>query len=314
MIYDIIGDIHGQAYKLIGLLTKLGYHYNGKFWQAPANHQAIFIGDLVDRGNQQLQTLQIVFGMIDHGSAQAVMGNHEYNAIGYATAHPDGGFCRQRNYRNTIQHQAFLDELPLGSSEHAYWIDRLYELPLWLQLPELNIVHACFDERAMQILSPLLTAKKQLTKQAMIATSTIHTPEFFALERVLKGIESPLPAGVTLTDGHGIVRNKTRVKWWVENWQNKPLVEVAQLGSSSTLDLPPNCPTTPTASEFYLQTKKPIFIGHYWLDGTPDLLSSQVVCTDYSAGKDGFLTAYRFDTNQSHLSAKNFIQYQHQPK
>ena len=38
--------------------------------------------------------------------------------------------------------------------------------------------------------------------------------EFYALERLLKGIESPLPAGVVLVDGHDIVRRRTRIKWW----------------------------------------------------------------------------------------------------
>ncbi|MFO1383252.1 MAG: metallophosphoesterase [Moraxella sp.] len=86
MIYDVIGDVHGQADKLIGLLTQLGYQHDGQCFQAPPNHQAIFIGDLIDRGSQQPQTLSIVFAMIDHGQALAVMGNHEYNALAYATA------------------------------------------------------------------------------------------------------------------------------------------------------------------------------------------------------------------------------------
>ena len=44
MIYDVIGDVHGQADKLIGLLTQLGYQHDGQCFQAPPNHQAIFIG------------------------------------------------------------------------------------------------------------------------------------------------------------------------------------------------------------------------------------------------------------------------------
>ncbi|MBR7538834.1 metallophosphoesterase [Mycobacterium tuberculosis] len=76
----MLGDVHGQADKLIGLLTQLGYQHDGQCFQAPPNHQAIFIGDLIDRGSQQLQTLSIVFAMIAHGRALAVVGSDGYNA------------------------------------------------------------------------------------------------------------------------------------------------------------------------------------------------------------------------------------------
>lgn len=85
MIIDIIGDIHGYADKLTGLLTQLGYVHNGEYYVPPANHRALFIGDLIDRGSQQLRTLEIVFAMLDANVADAVMGNHEYNALAYAT-------------------------------------------------------------------------------------------------------------------------------------------------------------------------------------------------------------------------------------
>lgn len=35
----------------------------------------------------------------------------------------------------------------------------------------------------------------------------------------------------------------------------------------------------------------PVCLGHYWLTGTPALLSSRAVCVDYSAGKGGPLVA-----------------------
>ncbi len=311
MIYDIIGDIHGRADKLIGLLTLLDYNDNGQYWQPPANHQAIFIGDFVDRGAFQLETLKIAFDMIDHGVAKAVMGNHEYNAIGYATPHPDGGYCRARNRRNQLQHQAFLDAAILGSDTYYYWINRLYELPLWLELDGLNVVHACWDTESMSVLASLLSHDRCLNQHGIIATSTVGTPEFVALERVLKGIESRLPEGVTLTDGHGMVRSRTRIKWWLPDWQMRPLHEIAQIGSGSVLDLQGHADALAEATTFNHTINQPTFIGHYWLDGTPEPLSDKVVCTDYSAGKDGYLTAYRFDTDNPIISADNFIQYIH---
>ena len=40
---------------------------------------------------------------------------------------------------------------------------------------------------------------------------------------------------------------------------------------------------------------KPVFVGHYWLTGTPERLSNKVACVDYSVAKGGKLVAYRWD-------------------
>lgn len=308
MIYDIIGDIHGQADKLIGLLDKLGYRHDGKSHVPPDGHQAMFIGDFVDRGCRQLDTLNIVFAMIDNGHAKAVMGNHEYNALTYAMPNihdPTGGYLRPHTLHNTIQHQAFLDEIPFGSPQHQYWLGRFYELPLWLETPNCIFIHACYDTTAMSVLTPYLT-NNCLTPQSLQATGRHRTVPFLAIERLLKGLETTLPKGMTMTDKMGITRTRARIKWWVKNWQTQPMSQV--LFADDLPDTP--LPVLPDElARFDIHTQKPIFIGHYWLHGTPKPLSSQVVCVDYSAGKDGHLTAYQFDTNNPKLSDKNFVQF-----
>lgn len=80
MNYDIIGDIHGHAGALKALLADLGYVEKGRTWSHP-DRQAIFLGDFIDRGPRQVETVDIVRRMVDAGNAQAVMGNHELNAI-----------------------------------------------------------------------------------------------------------------------------------------------------------------------------------------------------------------------------------------
>ena len=84
--YDIVGDVHGCADKLKGLLGELGYSsHNGVYsYEGNDDRQAIFVGDLIDRGHQQIETLEIVRAMVKAGSAQVVMGNHEFNAISYS--------------------------------------------------------------------------------------------------------------------------------------------------------------------------------------------------------------------------------------
>ena len=302
MIYDIIGDIHGKADKLHALLQTLGYTKTADGYHAPTGHKAIFLGDFIDRGEQQLEVLDTVFAMLDNNQAYAVMGNHEYNAIGYATATKQG-YYREHSDKNKEQHQAFLAATGFDTPLHRHWIQRFYELPLWLDLPELHVVHACYDKTAMAILSPYLD-NNRLTPDRFVKINN-NQAAFNAAEIILKGIELTIKAPSFLIDGSGNKRQNLRLAWW-----NAPLANLpaAQISAASNCDLSNIHYELASDHPFDYPRVKPIFIGHYWLTGTPDLLSDAVVCVDYSAGKDGQLTAYQFDTKNPSLSAKNFIQ------
>jgi hypothetical protein len=99
MRFDIIGDVHGHALRLEVLLEKMGYHKRPDGWRHP-KRTAVFVGDLVDRGPHQLDTLRLVRDMVESGAARAVMGNHEFNAIGFLASVVDhkfvGAFLRQK--------------------------------------------------------------------------------------------------------------------------------------------------------------------------------------------------------------------------
>ena len=313
MIIDIIGDIHGYADKLVGLLTQLGYRHNGQYFVPPADHRALFIGDLIDRGSQQLTTLEIVFAMLDADVADAVMGNHEYNALAFATLDPNNPqeYLRSHNETHTRQHEAFLAEVPFGSKSHRYWLERLYDIPLWLETDYACFVHACWDVDSMAVLAPLLTADNCLTPKGLIVTAQEHSENFEALERVLKGVETPLPDGMVMVDKEGTERTRVRVRWWLEGLNERTLYEVARAPSSALAQIPVDA--LAENINFALKTDKPVFVGHYWLTGTPEPLSPQVACTDYSAAVDsGYLTGYQLDTEQPlPLKASNFVQYRH---
>ena len=64
--------------------------------------------------------------------------------------------------------------------------------------------------------------------------------------------------------------------------------------------------TVPAQSRPIYDQRKPVFIGHYWLQGKPALQGSKIACVDYSAGKGGPLVAYRWD-GESELSTKKFF-------
>ena len=317
MIIDVIGDIHGYADKLKGLLSQLGYVHNGIYFEPPANHRALFIGDLIDRGAQQVATLEIVFAMLDADVADAVMGNHEYNALAFATPDPSyndshpAHYLRKHNQIHTYQHQAFLAEIPFGSALHKHWLSRLYEIPLWIEAEYACFVHACWDVDSMAVLKPLLTANNCLTEQALIMSSKKDSEPFEALERVLKGVETPLPIGIVMVDKEGTERSRVRVSWWLDELNEQTIHQIARAPRSGLAQIPSDAMSE--TIDFALKTHKPVFIGHYWLTGEPLPLSAQVICTDYSAAVDsGYLTCYQLDTEAAlPLLASNFVQHRH---
>jgi hypothetical protein len=308
--YDIIGDIHGSATKLEALLKKMGYQRQSGAWRC-ADRTAIFVGDFVDRGPYQLATIQIVREMVGAGSAQAIMGNHEFNAIAFATRRSDGAdFCRthvgKEGGRNRQQHACFLAEVKEESDTHRSIIDWFLELPLWLDLDGLRIVHACWNDEAISWLSGFLHENRLNASQIEEATSGEHnvrfreggagTPAFRHIETLLKGVEVGLPKNAPpFRDADGHERDSVRVRWWDSRW--KTYAQAALL-PPSTLDRMGDHPL-PEGCGFGYEASQPVFIGHYWLRGTPQLLAPKVACVDYSAGVPTEpLVAYRWDGEQ----------------
>ena len=84
--FDIIGDVHGCSAELRTLLTQLGWQleYDGSAAVGavhPAGRQAVFVGDLVDRGPDTPGVLRLVMGMVKTGNALCVSGNHEAKLV-----------------------------------------------------------------------------------------------------------------------------------------------------------------------------------------------------------------------------------------
>lgn len=90
--FDIIGDVHGCCDELEELLHELGYRpgpdvpggpalVSGQALAHPDGRQAVFVGDLVDRGPRVLDTLRTVAGMVACGSALCVPGNHDMKLL-----------------------------------------------------------------------------------------------------------------------------------------------------------------------------------------------------------------------------------------
>ena len=202
MELDIIGDVHGHADRLEALLRALGYTHARGAWRHPSR-TAIFVGDLIDRGPGQLRTLELVRDMVEAGTARVTMGNHEFNAIAWATRdpeHPDHHLRPrhgEKGEKNRRQHRAFLEEVGQDSAEHRSWIDWFRAMPLWIEMPGLRVVHACWSPRHVDELRPHLGADGRLSDDLLVAASRRGSPLYEAMETVLKGAEVTLPAGGT---------------------------------------------------------------------------------------------------------------------
>lgn len=305
-MYDVIGDIHGQAGKLEGLLGYLGYESKGFGYRAPYGRKAVFLGDLIDRGPGQLRVLDIVRTMVDSGDALCIAGNHEFNAVGFGTEdrRNPGHYLRPRTDKNRKQHAAFLAAVTEDSAQHKDWVKWFRTLPIALDLGGIRVVHADWDSANVQTLESVLwNADRSAWSDDFLADTYIKDSE---LERVRKmltcGLELKLSDGQYVEDKEGIRHDDLRIARW--RYGAKRLNEVALVPSG----LNHRFDDIELAGVIELIEPKgaPTFIGHHWFSGQPLIESPKLACLDWSAAKDGPLVAYRWD-GEDELSSDKLI-------
>ncbi len=308
--YDIIGDIHGQAGPLEALLKKLGYHQWSDVWRYPGGvRQAVFVGDYIDRNPNARHVLDIVRRMTAAGEAWAVMGNHEFNAVAYHTRDPErtGEYLRPRSKKNLRQHRVFLAEMAGSDAAHDAAIAWFRTLPMWLDFGELRVVHASWVARHLAVVEREADPHAHLSDTLLVKASRKGSEAFAAIECLLKGLEISMPNGVGYRDSYGVLRTQTRIRWWLN--KAPTLLSDAILASPAMREQLDGIRWHGEwpADAGYATDAPPVFIGHYWLDGEPGPLASNVVCVDYSAAKAGKkLVAYRWDGEQC-LTKDHFV-------
>jgi hypothetical protein len=304
MKYDIIGDIHGHYNDLLELLKKMGYSQSEQGHYYNPDRQAIFVGDYIDRGKNSRQVVQLVRAMQENGSAIALMGNHEYNAICYHTKGSSGEYLRPHTNQNIKQHRdtlhSFGDDAFLNES-----LDWFKQLPLFYENEYFRVVHACWEDEKIAILKDQFNGEFLLPE--LLELSTDKTSALYeAIELLLKGQEMPL-IDTSFLDKDGHERREIRVKWW-EDPKGKTYKEYAvnKFDAATEERLNTKIPAEFETRSFYPKDEKPVFFGHYWLEtAIPQLQSSTVCCLDYSVAESGKLVAYRFD-GEKELSNTKF--------
>lgn len=294
--FDVIGDVHGCHNQLIELLAGLGYVEVSGAHRHPTR-QAIFVGDLIDRGPQQVEVLKTVRAMTDSGSALIVMGNHEFNAVCWYTPRRDrpSEYLRPRNEKNAHQHAEFLRQIGPESGDHHEAVEWFAKLPLWLDLGDLRVVHACWDLQSIAGLG-----RPHLEIDDFHAASERDSDPYIWVEHLCKGPEVQLPDGHEFVDKDGHQRDRARFRWW----------DIGEQTFKSACEVPngvelPDMPITDYPVTPYDDTI-PVLFGHYWRQWPRLDLAPNAGCIDYSAVKGGPLVAYRW-SGESNLSTSNLV-------
>jgi hypothetical protein len=144
---DIVGDVHGEIVALHELRRRLGYDDKGRHREG---RRLVFVGDLGDRGPDSPGTVEWIRDLVDRGRAQAILGNHDFNALAAAAGGPmktelSWLFDESRPFHHHGHHvpQALVrgkrrDEILAFFARLPVVLERQGELPV-------QVVHACWD-------------------------------------------------------------------------------------------------------------------------------------------------------------------------
>jgi len=301
-VYDIIGDIHGEAETLKHLLLSLDYVEGEEGYFHPVR-KAVFVGDFVDRGPNILDTLELVRKMVTAGNAYAVVGNHELNVLAFYTKDEDGLFLREHNLKNKTQIKKTYEEFKQNKPKRKLFLKWLRTLPVFLDLGEFRVVHACWENKAIDLLkkeNPENCLSKQFLRKIYFERGKV----FKAAMLLLKGREFNLPDDMVLKDGYGFKRSAYRIKWW-EPMNGKSFEDISfgnrfrlpkyTIPSQLNIDIP-----------LYFESDKPVFFGHYCLGDDAGVVRNNLCCVDGCIANGGRLISYRWD-GKLPLNQKNIV-------
>lgn len=298
--YDIIGDIHGCGRTLIKLLEIMGYKKKSGVYQHP-KRQAIFVGDVVDRGPHIRKAVRVVYDMVSNGHAEIVIGNHEYNVYCYATVDADKTqtkgethYLREHNSHNQRLVAETFDQFANHPGDLKDYLQWFSQLPLFLDKSNFRVVHACWDENYIRDYQAKYQGNR-LSADIIAKSTDLKSFEGKVLDRLMRGTSLPLPDGEVIRSRDGFERRIFRTKFWADVpktygdvvFQPDPLPEHLVDRELDENEL--------TELIHYPHHAKPVFFGHYWLHGRPAPVKNNICCLDYSAVKYGRLVAYRMD-------------------
>jgi len=294
---DFIGDIHGNAQKLLTLLNNLGYVHSSVGWSHSEGRQIVVLGDFINVGNDSKLVLQILFEMWSNNVAKIIIGNHEYYLAWYFYQYGNAIF--EKNGPLEKDYEKLLNEFRDDTDLFKKYVEWILTLPLFIETVNYRAVHAYWSKENQKIIS-----KYRNLEEIFKAFEILKKKKSNELKYVIN--ETIIGKQVVLNPS---CRNKNalkfRIKWWI-NIYGKLLPECIVIHKSVQC---PGIIITPSllpGFKLYDSLEKPIFFGHYWLQRKPYLLSNNICCLDFGAAKGGYLAAYRWNGETS-LNENNLI-------
>lgn len=299
--YDIIGDIHANAEGLRHLLAELGYR--GPNFIHPDGRVPIYLGDFIDRGPENRKVIEIVQKTMENG-AESVLGDHEFKAICYSRPgiHEH---IRPHTFKNAAEHAGFLDEYPYGTSAYNSVIRWFETLPVYIQKPGFRVIHACWHENALNVCAPYIRKKDGALKESAYEAYDTENPTAFsdALDILLNGPRYNLPRGVTYIGSDGVPGKKAGILWWKDKaLRPHRLIEKGEQ-VSSFLSSENKKALVQLINEFNYASKDIVFIGHFDILNSRNILSPKVACLNFR----GHMAAYRWNHGDKKLDPAQLI-------
>ncbi len=303
-MYDIIGDVHGQASKLKKLLLKMGYTKSNGAYSHPTR-KAVFVGDFINRGSEIRKTVRIIRNMVENGYALAILGNHEINAIIYHLNDKNGSLRINRQSKYFLSLIKTINEFSPNQVEWKETLDWMRTLPLFLDLGEIRIVHACWSDEAIEVARRMHTEGRIKRKTFKVIQKKQEADETVSTWLLTKGVYLRFPSDLRVRNNKGIMPRMIRMKWW-DDPKNKTFQE---LSFESKFTMPPYTVSHEILPDIqaYPEESPPVFFGHYCRGEGPFVIKHNICCVDSCVIGSGVLTAYRW-SGERELKPENLVQ------
>lgn len=305
-MYDIIGDVHGYATLLKKMLLQLGYKKTESGYSHPSR-KAIFVGDFVNRGPEIRKTIRIIRKMVENGNAFAIIGNHEIYAIIYYLKEKDGSPLIQSPGKNFLSLYKTINQFSAYSEEwksHRKWMSNL---PLYLDLGEIRIVHACWSEPAIELIKTLESEGKS---RKSIFRKVYKKPKSELSKSIVtltKGIDFKIPGDLKILNNKGVAPRSYRMRWWEEpigktfeeiSFESKFVLPQYEIPKQIIIQ-----------NDSYPEEAPIVFFGHYCRHSGPHIIKPNLCCVDSCVAGTKILTAYQWQ-GEKVLDSNNLIHVQ----
>ncbi len=302
-MYDIIGDVHGYASLLKKLLLQIGYTKTENGYSHP-DRKAIFVGDFVNRGPEIRKSVKMIRKMVQNGNAYAILGNHEIYAITYSLKEKDGSFVVKSKSKDYLALNKTIREFSGFKEEWKEAVEWMLKLPLYLDLGEIRVVHACWSDSAIEWLKDVELKGKSAND---IFRKVYKKPKSISNKNIsllTKGIDFKMPGNIRIVNNKGVSPRSFRLRWW----ENPEGMTFESMSFESKFILPEyEIPKhlTPEVQP-YPEISPIVFFGHYCRYNGPFIIKPNICCVDSCVAGSKILTAYKWN-GEKVLDPNNLI-------